>query len=84
MAGGGCAGFEQWFTSQSQLPTATPNCGCFPPTNWAGPLTPAEYPASWNDSEIYREAPCRYTHCPAQPPDQVVMLMAYSCPAWNC
>jgi len=23
-------GFKEWFTSQAQLPTSTPNCGCFP------------------------------------------------------
>ena len=43
-------GFQQWFTSQAQLPTATPNCGCFPPSNWEGPLKPGDpgYPASWD------------------------------------
>ena len=30
-------GFEEWFTSQAQLPTSTPNCGCFPPANWQPP-----------------------------------------------
>eukprot|EP01052_Picozoa_sp_SAG31_P030070 SAG31_NODE_3053_length_4739_cov_24.623060_2_plen_271_part_00 len=38
---------------QAQLPTATPNCGCFPPLDWNGPLAPADWPASWNDSNIY-------------------------------
>lgn len=30
-------GFTEWFTSQSQLPTSTPNCGCFPPVDWKPP-----------------------------------------------
>jgi arylsulfatase A-like enzyme len=43
-------GFGEWYTSQAQLPTATPNCGCFPPVDWKGPLTPGSpgYPKSWD------------------------------------
>ena len=44
-------GFAEWFTSQAQLPTSTPNCGCFPPPDWAGPLRPADFPASWNETD---------------------------------
>jgi len=44
-------GFAEWFTSQAQLPTSTPNCGCFPPPDWAGPLRPADFPESWNGSD---------------------------------
>ena len=36
----------EWFTSQAQLPTSTPNCGCFPPSNWVPPDN-ASLPASW-------------------------------------
>jgi hypothetical protein len=38
-------GFTEWDSSQSQLPTSTPNCGCFP----AG-VPPAEQPPSLNRS----------------------------------
>ena len=44
-------GFAEWFTSQAQLPTSTPNCGCFPPPDWAGPLQPSDFPASWNGTD---------------------------------
>ena len=44
-------GFKEWFTSQAQLPTSTPNCGCFPPANWQPPDN-ASLPASWSDPNI--------------------------------
>lgn len=40
-------GFTRWASSQSQLPTSTPNCGCFPPEGW---VPPAEQPPSLNTS----------------------------------
>ena len=36
-------GFTHWYTSQSQLPTSTPNCGCFPPANWSPPSPPPNF-----------------------------------------
>eukprot|EP00038_Savillea_parva_P014746 m.11998 g.11998 ORF g.11998 m.11998 type:complete len:695 (+) comp2898_c0_seq1:231-2315(+) len=40
-------GFTHWSSSQSQLPTSTPNCGCFPPADWQ---PPAVQPPSLNRS----------------------------------
>ena len=37
------AGFTHWMTSQSQLPTSTPNCGCFPLNNWSAPQPPPDF-----------------------------------------
>eukprot|EP00937_MAST-01D_sp_MAST-1D-sp2_P003969 g3969.t1 len=50
-------GFEEWHSTQAQVSTSVPNCGCFPPANWTKPSPPPVFPDDAKATKFPHEFP---------------------------